>query len=144
MVNIQVRELSRSYDNENVYYRCHIKCDCSNRTKTFYFEKVMNKNDDLFFTEDELIELFKQHPWDVRELSFNIEIQEEQQEQEQEEQQEEQQEQEQEEQQEEQQEEENNDEDDRISGFTDIELNDEERELLLRLKEKKSLLNEDL
>jgi hypothetical protein len=57
MVNINVRELDRVYNNDNVYYRCHIKCDCNNRTKTFYHEKVMKADEELHFTDEELMPL---------------------------------------------------------------------------------------
>ncbi len=123
MVNINVRELDRVYNNDNVYYRCHIKCDCNNRTKTFYHEKVMKADEELHFTDEELIQLFKSQPWDIKEMNYNVVIQEPEPQPEPEP--------------EPQPEPEQDIEDDKISGFTDVELNEDEMELLKKLQQKR-------
>lgn len=131
MVNIVVEELNRVYQGENVYYRCKISCRCNDRTKTFYYEKVMDKDEALNFTDEELKKLFDSHPWDVRTLHFNLELNDnagnlvelnqpeevidylsrEK--------------------------EVNEDDEDKISGYTDVSLTSDEKELLKKLQEKK-------
>lgn len=117
MVNIVVEELDRVYQGENVYYRCKISCRCNDRSKTFYYEKVMDKDEALNFTDEELKKLFDSHPWDVRTLSFTLEEKVE----------------------EVKHEEVKHEEveEDKMSGYTDISLTDEEKELLRKLQEKK-------